>query len=116
MASHHHGHAFSAGVGCTGKGAGVGGDMEGVDEGQAAVAVGDVNGGMAFVDFVEHPDGDAALAADGVELTVEAGGMHGLLDIHAKIDDVEDHLQDGGDDAGGAGRSEDEEGLRRAVG
>ena len=91
-------------------------DVEGVDEGEAAVAVGDVGGGMAFVDFVEDPDGDAALAVDGVELAVKAGGVHGFFYVHAEVDDVQDHLQDGGDNAGGAGRSQDEEGLVAAVG
>ena len=92
--SYDHGHAFGAGVGGAAERAGIGVDVEGVDEGEAAMAVGDVDGGVALVQFVEHPDGDAALAADGVELAVEARGVDGFLYVHAEVDDVKDHLQD----------------------
>lgn len=47
---------------------------------------------------------------DGVRfpLMMDAGKVGGVLNVHAEIDDVEDHLQDRGDDAGAPGCASDE--------
>src|SRR5262249_40679876 len=47
----------------------------------------------------------------GFPLVVNAGKVDGILNVHLKIDDVEDHLQDSGDDAGAARSAQDEERL-----
>ena len=42
---------------------------------------------------------------------MDTGRVDGVLDVHAKVDDVEHHLHDRGDDAGAAWCTEDEERL-----
>ena len=58
--------------------------------------LGDVGGKLLF-----------EVEAVGQVLVVEAGGVGGLLDVEAVVEDADDVVGDGGDDGGAAGGAED---------
>ena len=87
---------------------GIDGDDLGVapDAGGLLVELGGLVDGVAYgLELIDNVAGEGFFEVDAVGqvLVVEAGGVGGLLDREAVVEDAEDVVGDGGDDGGSAG-------------
>src|SRR5262245_39020957 len=91
-------HAIGTGVGGSIQATRLGLNRDGVNEGNAAVALGDSPDGMLPADFGTDIFGNPRLTRNHIALTVETGREHGFGRRHTEIEPVEDYLQNRGDD------------------
>ena len=104
--SHLKGHPTASGIGSS-REATFGSDGDGMDQGETTVTLGQTLDGVFFPDLGTDIFRDSSVAVDEIALAVEAGCQYGVADAHAEVEDVDDYLQNRGDDPSGARRSDD---------